>query len=393
MSIGQRINEHRKKLNLSQEALGDKLNVSRQAVYKWETDQSLPDSNNLIELSKIFEISLSELIGENQDYGVSSETKAVESMSKKNVFKYRVFVATLVMLVIAVFIQTISISNLKGQLESLNQKVSDGSIHRPVYFPVYPTNNEVFNHLDFKIVAVNFNTFEMTYKLDFSMKVESKDAVYTLSMNDNVYNLEKNTNQGFSKEITVPFTETLESQLLIESTDELMTYPIYEGRPLDSFVFAYDVYGSRVIKSNLYIDIMLSQNIEFNTEYTPISEDATQDYSLFYKPFFSSENFKLSHFNFEIIDPDNPDVVISNFSEIVSTDYITGTIVFDNLANILESGIQYDLVVRYLVDDKTEITYKMATLVSYGYYIDVFSQYQESTDQNFKFDIQVAKEN
>lgn len=64
MTIGQRINYYRKKFNLSQEALGEQLNVSRQAVYKWEADISLPDSNNLIELSRLFEISIGDLIGE-----------------------------------------------------------------------------------------------------------------------------------------------------------------------------------------------------------------------------------------------------------------------------------------------------------------------------------------
>lgn len=35
MTIGQRISQYRKEMNLSQEQLGDKLGVSRQAVYKW----------------------------------------------------------------------------------------------------------------------------------------------------------------------------------------------------------------------------------------------------------------------------------------------------------------------------------------------------------------------
>ena len=48
MTLGQRISLYRKKLNISQEELGARLGVSRQAVSKWETDLSTPDLNNLI---------------------------------------------------------------------------------------------------------------------------------------------------------------------------------------------------------------------------------------------------------------------------------------------------------------------------------------------------------
>ena len=43
MTLGQRIQEHRLRLELSQEALGERLGVSRQAVSKWEADAAVPD--------------------------------------------------------------------------------------------------------------------------------------------------------------------------------------------------------------------------------------------------------------------------------------------------------------------------------------------------------------
>ena len=46
MRLGQKIAELRKKNNLSQEALAEKMNVSRQAVSKWESEQSIPDIEN-----------------------------------------------------------------------------------------------------------------------------------------------------------------------------------------------------------------------------------------------------------------------------------------------------------------------------------------------------------
>ena len=58
MTIGERLANERKKLGLTQEDLGAKLNISRQAISKWESDISLPDTANLIKLSSLFSCSI-----------------------------------------------------------------------------------------------------------------------------------------------------------------------------------------------------------------------------------------------------------------------------------------------------------------------------------------------
>lgn len=55
MSVGDRISELRNEKNLSQNQLAKLMEVSRQAVSKWETGQSVPDSLNLIKLADILE--------------------------------------------------------------------------------------------------------------------------------------------------------------------------------------------------------------------------------------------------------------------------------------------------------------------------------------------------
>ena len=62
-TIGQRIAACRKALGLSQEALGEQLGVSRQAIYKWESDAALPEIEKIIALSKLFGISVGALLG------------------------------------------------------------------------------------------------------------------------------------------------------------------------------------------------------------------------------------------------------------------------------------------------------------------------------------------
>lgn len=62
MSLGNKILELRKNQKLSQEQLAEKLNVTRQTISNWELNETTPDLNQAKELSKIFNISLDELI-------------------------------------------------------------------------------------------------------------------------------------------------------------------------------------------------------------------------------------------------------------------------------------------------------------------------------------------
>lgn len=61
MQLGAKIKTLRTKRQLSQEAVANELNVSRQAVAKWESDVSLPSTANLMALCNLFGVSLSEL--------------------------------------------------------------------------------------------------------------------------------------------------------------------------------------------------------------------------------------------------------------------------------------------------------------------------------------------
>ena len=62
MELGKQIRKYRNERTLSQEALAEKVYVSRQTVSNWENDKSYPDVNSLVLLSEVFEISLDQLI-------------------------------------------------------------------------------------------------------------------------------------------------------------------------------------------------------------------------------------------------------------------------------------------------------------------------------------------
>lgn len=62
MTLAEKLKSIRKQAGMSQEQLAEKLGVSRQAVTKWETDAGIPDSENVIAISALFDISIDELL-------------------------------------------------------------------------------------------------------------------------------------------------------------------------------------------------------------------------------------------------------------------------------------------------------------------------------------------
>lgn len=78
MSIGNKILELRKKEKLSQEQLAEKLNVTRQTISNWELEQTNPDISQAIELSKIFNVTLDELVENNIDNILLKRTNGLE---------------------------------------------------------------------------------------------------------------------------------------------------------------------------------------------------------------------------------------------------------------------------------------------------------------------------
>lgn len=66
-SFGRKIAELRRKANLTQEALAEKMGVSAQAVSKWENDQSCPDIMLLKDLAKTFGVTVDELLSSEEE--------------------------------------------------------------------------------------------------------------------------------------------------------------------------------------------------------------------------------------------------------------------------------------------------------------------------------------
>lgn len=78
MNLADKLQLLRKKNLLSQEELAEKLGISRQAVSKWESGQSLPDLNKLKAISKLYNVTIDSLVNDDNEIGERNENKAAD---------------------------------------------------------------------------------------------------------------------------------------------------------------------------------------------------------------------------------------------------------------------------------------------------------------------------
>lgn len=68
VNLGEQLQKLREEKKMSREELAREMNVSRQAVYKWENNKGYPDIENLIKLRELYDVTLDELIKGDQKF-------------------------------------------------------------------------------------------------------------------------------------------------------------------------------------------------------------------------------------------------------------------------------------------------------------------------------------
>lgn len=104
MTFGEKLQRLRKDQRMSQEELASKIIVSRQAVSKWELNETMPDTDNIIQLSTIFEVSIDYLL--NEEIEDVEEIPIVKEAKKKLKKKYNnlVVIVLIISSILAVII-------------------------------------------------------------------------------------------------------------------------------------------------------------------------------------------------------------------------------------------------------------------------------------------------
>ena len=84
MNLGERLFELRKAKSLTQDEVAEKLNVTRQTVSKWETNQSTPDFDKIVPISELFEIGVEELLtGKKEEKQKKEEVQEEKVITKQ----------------------------------------------------------------------------------------------------------------------------------------------------------------------------------------------------------------------------------------------------------------------------------------------------------------------
>ena len=113
MKLGDKILMLRKKEGLSQEQLAEKLNVSRQAISRWESGSALPDASNIRQLSKVFAVSADYLLNDDMDeYEIPKPQPEVQTVNKNNMGRILIYLITLeVMVLLIQFVSVVILQN------------------------------------------------------------------------------------------------------------------------------------------------------------------------------------------------------------------------------------------------------------------------------------------
>ena len=106
MTLGKKIKELRKNKGLSQEDLANKLNISRQAVSKYEKDINEPNIDTIKRISKYFNVDLEYLLNDDSSLDSKDESKnnISNNVNNKNIFLYYIVLIISILIIILCFI-------------------------------------------------------------------------------------------------------------------------------------------------------------------------------------------------------------------------------------------------------------------------------------------------
>ena len=104
MNLGKKIAELRKNNNLSQEELAEKVGVARQTISKWEIGDTTPDINQVKIISKIFNISIDELVDNDINNLIVEKVSNTEKLAGITIKILKVFGIMLIVFITLIFL-------------------------------------------------------------------------------------------------------------------------------------------------------------------------------------------------------------------------------------------------------------------------------------------------
>jgi len=230
MTIGQRIAQKRKEQGLSQEGLGEQLGVSRQAIYKWESDASLPEIDKLITLSKIFSVPVGWLLGVEEDLPESldqDQERLVEDIlsryqaalpklrrSVRDWWPVLVLSGVCAVMLIALVVMGFKLGDLSNSITGITHYVNYqiNSITGRMQAALEEQTN-LISAQSIDLVSADFRTNTATFSVEVTPKTCTEGMTALFSARNGLETVEVPAEAGpgytFSGEITCPLTDRI----------------------------------------------------------------------------------------------------------------------------------------------------------------------------------------
>lgn len=377
MTLGQRIQELRKQAGLSQEGLGEALGVSRQAVSKWESDGGIPELDTLIAMSRLFQITIGELLGVEE--APKAEEKPERTLDEEQVeailrrygeesrqyapktsrTRWEWFAGAaclLVVLIIVLFAQIggmkDTISNLRGQLSSLDSELSgvrnqvsniSGDLREQVKNALEEGNNPI-STCEYELVSADLEKQTVTVRFDATLKDYAAGSKMQFLVDwVKVDDTEGQTVSGFvegpdfTAEIILPMNYDAELTIRVEDADGNI-----REQYVDSF-YALHPDSFRLEAYNLMMPFKITIDRFGSSTMTAEGEQAFVDIFCAYPDIFWPEEAVITaYLNDEVIFTENMDITLSEDS----SDLFCASIKDQYYEVTLKEGDAFQVVVR-----------------------------------------------
>ena len=252
MSIGKRLLSLRQQKGMSQEELANQLHVSRQTISKWESDLSLPDMKTMLDISDFFQISITELLGieeDNHNHSIEQiydQTKIVlDNLQKENQRRKTrdyiiigVCVACMVLVSSLYFLNLIKPRTVSSKTTVHEYVVNNSSSEEERYIDL--------SHSCFETKSYDLENLNVTVDYQCALKVYHNQKVELVFVDENhqnyiypmIFQNEKYVYQG-----TIPLLNYLETKITIEEENqEKRVEYIESNQKLLNQVLQYKIY-------------------------------------------------------------------------------------------------------------------------------------------------------
>ena len=228
MTTGEKIAALRKEQGMSQEALGEKLGLSRQAVSKWEADQAVPTMDNLMELSKLFGVPVdtllrpdAELMPKAEDSDESwpgAENQPVRNGNRKWKIAAIAAAGLLCVSVVCSAVSLWRVLAMQQQIDTLRMQSGPSTIY-------YPDNSSAENSdladwsENVTVDPQNTENLLVTVSAVPRSMLDGETAKFVVRSGDQSWECDAEDNNGYSGKLSVPFVDTFSVYLTLTGTN------------------------------------------------------------------------------------------------------------------------------------------------------------------------------